>query len=347
MISPGFIPFVRQTILQMKTSKTKTNRRRKSKNVPKRTGQGQAAISECALHYAQAVNNPFEAFERGVASVCVPDQSLVPSLKLVCRSRGYFGTGAAGLGFVAVTVGPMGNDSTTVHSTPAGNTALSTSVLTDAAWGSGGVGGADDSSIGTIPWNQVGLGHATRQMRVVSFGLRARYIGTELNRGGQLFAYRNPSNSTIADQTFDGLLTTNEVKVYPNDREWVTITWTPVVPNDFTYSELVNANWQMMIGVNTDQNMGFEYEVIIYLEAVGTLIAGQTPTDSDVVGFGAGLQVAQRGHYSWLGRGPSWKEIVSQVARAISGASHLISHGARDVRTLYGAAALGTRMLTL
>jgi hypothetical protein len=329
-------------------AKANNKQRRRRRAQPRRTNnQPGLVISECAANYARALNNPFKAFEEDVQQVCVPDQSLVPSEKSSIITRGTGGTGAGQFGYVIAKVGPFGNDTLIAAASDTTNTATSTTPLNDPKWGFGGGGGPSVSVPGNCYWTEATIGDQ-RQMRIVACALRVRYIGSKLNEGGRVFAYRSSDNLSVYNDTPNQINNHNATKIYPLRGEWTTITWTPVLSADFLYQQSLKAADEFCMSLVLESavaDMPFEWELIHYIESCGSSVVGQTPTHSDAVGFAAAQTAGQIGRYSFMGQGPSLSEIIRQTASAIRGASHLISSQSGDLKTIAGGAIGAYRML--
>lgn len=328
----------------------KNNKRQRRRRAQPRRANSQPglAISECAADYARALNNPFKAFSQEVKQVCVPDQSLVPSEKSSLIIRGVGGTGTNKVGYVAAKVGPFGNNTPIAFMSDPGNTATTTVQYNDPTWGTGGTGGASVAVPGNCYWPESDIGDR-RQMRIVAAALRARYIGTKLNQGGRIYAYRTADNLSMVQSTPLTVYQHNATKSYPLRDDWVTVTWTPVLSADFLYQQSLKAVDELCLSLTLESaevDQPFEWELIYYIESCGSSVIGQTPTHSDAVGFAAAQTAGQTGRYSFFGEGPSLQEIIRQTANAIRSASHFIAGNRRDLGVIAGSAVGAARMLT-
>jgi len=137
------------------------------------------------------------------------------------------------------------------------------------------------------------------QYRVVCAGLRIRYTGTELNRGGIIHAIEEPAHASLNDFGI------NQVTAYESHfrcavtRDWCTLTYTPVntIEMDYTpdfYSQgteptyTTDLNHYMgFIVQGTNAAAPFEYEAIALLEVIGSQVRDLKPASADMAGLSA------------------------------------------------------------
>jgi len=135
--------------------------------------------------------------------------------------------------------------------------------------------------------------------RVVSCGIRVRWRGTELNRGGQLVCLQNPNH-----QPLTGFVTTNmdsfqqSVRLPIEDKKWTNVLFRPVDSEDLNFRKTfpdtvlcLDADSYYM-GIMIEAPSGgtggqFEFEVYANHEFTGYSIRGQTPSHVDPNGFSA------------------------------------------------------------
>jgi hypothetical protein len=316
------------------------NGRRGRKRAPKPRAQRGArqkpaasavVIPECTKKYAYALTNPIRAHLEGVAGVCVPDSSLVPSEKRSFIVRGTFHTGGSGSGYVGVNIPQaFGGDTPMVYMSTSGNTATAATTIDSGAYTSVFL------PIATVPWLQTSIGSA-REMRVVAVGIRARYLGTLLNRGGRFVTYRSPTNAPADGMSAASMTASPSSRIYPVGSEWVNVAWTPITSEDFEYGTqvpLFNQSKIVLYAESPVANQPYEWECVFFVESIGSSIAAPTRTDSDVVGFGAAQIIAQTDNYSFTGDGWSASTVVRGIANAIRGASSFVSSNSADLATI-------------
>lgn len=129
---------------------------------------------------------------------------------------------------------------------------------------------------GLFPWTST----AKRDCRLVACGLRVRYAGTELDRGGiTVPVHANAFGDSLRDTDVNTALQRPSTKSYPCERVWRGVALKPCSPSDYTYSlSAFNsndpANLRMGVVINAKAGTVFEYEIVRYFEAVPTCIAG-------------------------------------------------------------------------
>ena len=133
------------------------------------TAKQAVVLSRCAADYAMCLSNPFTG-----PLACVPVSPTVMSLKLRAWTKGEFKSGTAGVGYInADPYSAVASDLACVRHSDAAY-AGSTVALS-------GVAGTS-AHFSNSPYINASFtnGAAGAQYRVVSAGLRIRYIGTEL-----------------------------------------------------------------------------------------------------------------------------------------------------------------------
>jgi len=260
-------------------------------------------LSNCARNYLHALTNPFVQIN-GSDLPCIPDHIVLPSNKVQVTARGTFTVGTSGFGFVAadpyVGINNAGEFAGTTSSFPVlytGATYTFPYVDIDVSGDAPAVGvfGANTNS----PFNAAGP-LLTSQMRVVGCGLRVRYSGTELYRGGTLALYRSQDNaSPPTNPSLANLLQTPLSAMVPVTRGWHSVCYAPASLDDVSYrnfNSAYNANatgishYSLIIAVQgpavhtTQQTFDFEY--VAYYEQIGASLQ-LSPSHSDPVGVGA------------------------------------------------------------
>jgi len=244
-------------------------------------------LSECGALYAVAIGDAFSgAAKQG--QLCVPDSTVVPSVKRKMFARGTFSTGTTGVGgawfspYVPTSDGAQitGTSATSVCTTASTRQTATNTVVTSYR-----------STFTNADISADGL-----QWRLVAAGLRIRYRGTELNRGGTITVYRQPDNTT-ADTTTIAFIRIEPTSVLtPVKNQWVSVNWKPVKATDYTFSvSTTGSHCMALIVEGADLNpQTYEFEVIGHFETIGrSSDAIPTMSHSDPVAFGNVLEVAQ------------------------------------------------------
>lgn len=256
----------------------------------------QPRLSRCAQAYAKALTDPFGPTDE---APCIPDTITLPSYKFQTTVRGVFQIGTAGFGYVSYDPWLAVHNGATVAAPRTNAPVRFTQSAFSLAWFDPTiipVGTAVAASNSMITVSQMQSGTETREFRLVGAGLRIRYSGTELNRGGRCVVYRNRANVPIDGlPNISSVLRDNFYSASPVDREWKTVTYAPSRSEDITYERYVDPITVNTIGfpiflglVESTPGNTFEFECTSHFE----MIAGQvglpiTPSHADPTGFGA------------------------------------------------------------
>jgi len=282
-----------------------------------------AHLSECAKKFCAARTDPWSSMADGA---CIPDMIVLASQKLRFRSRGFFATGFGTVGWI--TLDPFAmlwNDGVPNPLAPFGGTGQPIVYTTgnsfapsDYEWAGSasayvpiGVAGSNSDSTFTSAFltNPGGAGSKIEPptFRLVGAGIRVRYTGAAINRGGRITAYRSPDNSEIdhvSGLTSSRLLQTKEAITDIVSSDWhhvcyvptqtVFVSYNPVVsvgssPSFGTGTPINNANHHCMllyIDAPSSVPLQFEFDVQAHFEVMGTQFV-TTPSHADPVGMAA------------------------------------------------------------
>ena len=274
-----------------RSQKQKQNNRNKNSNVGiARVRQRQFRLSSCAQYYLHALVNPFDV-ETGV---CIPDDYELPSKKIRTLDRGFFTSGTQGVGFVIIS--PKGATNSSVTDVYTDSNYAGTVLTSDLS-----VVGVHGTATGQFPYSSADMTGGDLAVRLVSCGLRVRYIGTELNRSGRFILCRLPNTGSPANsfnaETPDTLATNQTNKTAAVIKRWQGLFFVPMEAVDFEYLSQDNA-------IPTDGSFGTlaiawsggypgtqcEYEIVRHFEVIprnGKSIDNITKSDSDTVGLSA------------------------------------------------------------
>lgn len=310
---------------QVAPVKRRRNRRRQRVTSVMQSGHA------CEKEYYESLNNPWSG-----PSACLPIWPSRPSQRFRSFARGTISANEAGYTFLVVNPWAMSTSS----SGAANSTSLailtadiSTSTTnfdftagTDTAFPTGVYGVAHNS-----PFSVPTLGKL--QYRLVSAGIRVKYTGALLNRGGRFVTYRSPGDQNVAYSggtslgimSFSGLSTIREASWGAVGGDWFDVVYTPQErdsldyidatqilygdgnatksPITNLYSGFAQACMVVMINVSTDAGGGpFEFEVSANFEAVGGLATSLTPSDAPATSnpFKASRLVEEQANHSTL-----------------------------------------------
>jgi len=156
------------------------------------------------------------------------------------------------------------------------------------------VAGSNVPQYSNSPYVLANFGQNGLQGRVVSAGLRIRYIGTELNRGGEIVGLQHPSHSGLNGYTVPLMNAYKETARLPVIRPWTTLLYRPVETTDLNFNiGLAPAGQQFFMGfiINSATSVAspasYENEFFSNLELQGAAVQNKKPSHVDVVGHGA------------------------------------------------------------
>jgi hypothetical protein len=235
-------------------------------------------LSQCAISYARAQLDPFSAGLRENLP-CIPDDKETTSLKFSTLTRSNVYVGTLRYGYLVLNPTTKGSDNTMGYSTLA--TYAATTV--PSAVGST-VSGLFDTS---FPW----IGTALPAVRIVGCGVRIRYVGSELNRGGTVTKFCGVDNGVYTGATYNVLVSAPETKIEPVNRQWHTMAFRPKLgaSTDFVAAQQGVGNYAPMVfAVTGEPGNQFEVEVIRYFEATSSpliQVTGVGKSDCDLIGL--------------------------------------------------------------
>jgi len=260
-----------------KKSKTRSKKSKATAIVPR------VYLSPCATDYLAALTDPFNSRLRA-SLPCIPDTFDLPSQKFYTMNRGLFVIGTAGVGFIAVAPRVFDNNSRRFI--------ISSGTFTGTTMSFANTTMTPYYSNAQYPYASTSQPLA----RLVSCGLRVRYVGSELNRGGQCIpvSVGTPQDNLNQNEVAGTLLARNLVEAYPCDRKWHGCVWKPMTPDETAYtlaSEPADsgANWKMAAFVTGISGEAYEFQTISFFEATSTpaqKVIGESPSHSDAEGYG-------------------------------------------------------------
>lgn len=178
----------------------RTNRKRapKRRNAPKPKPSPQrslvartnAQLEACEEMYLRALSNPFDPLIRG--KVCYPSFPAKQSAKYVATALINVNIGTNGVGWLMVDPTPS-NSNNAIYYTDSSYSGTLASVLTTTI-GSGVVAATFNSPTTSSPFIESYAGH---QFRMIAAGMKFRYTGTNLNKGGSVFALNSPQQVSL------------------------------------------------------------------------------------------------------------------------------------------------------
>lgn len=239
----------------------------------------QVQVSEAAKLYLDAQLDPFTAEPCGI-----PEYPSVRTQKFRVFIRGTFNTGTTGVGFAQFAPRAcVANDVACMYS--------STSTYSSVATAISGAGVTIDYSNAPFVSGSFSASSTSLQWRVVSAGLRVRYAGTELNRGGKIIGFSQPDHITTNILDESTMLKDETARKYAVKRKWTTALWQVVHPQeaDFTSTAGVQAPHLAFLVVAADAatSVAYDFEAVAIVEYAGHLALGKTMTQPDIIGYTA------------------------------------------------------------
>jgi hypothetical protein len=302
-----------------------TNMKKSKQRNSIRSRQGSNVnLSDCAAAYAASMADPFE----GPEDACIPDFPALMTGRFRVWAKGTFSTatGAASLGQGFIVCDPR---TATVNDTPSlfvndpasitGNLISTTSIA-----------GTTVPFFSNSPYATATLGLTGIQSRVVSCGLRIRYVGTEFNRGGQIVGLHHPAHSNLLNFTIPVFDSYKESDRLPVTRDWTTLLYRPVDTNDLNFDpgfDPVASQFFMGFIIQSPDPTGaivspYEFEFFCNPELQGNIVQNKMPSHVDVVGHGAVNAVS---NMSETMHKPHQVPSSVMAQAAISASSHYIS----------------------
>jgi hypothetical protein len=221
---------------------------------------------ECAKHYFKALANPFDISNGGA---CVPMLPCLDSVKRYAFSRGTGKVQANGFGGISATPCVAG-DALCIKVTDGSGTGqkIGSTSTTDSTQNSGLSGSS--------------FANGLVQARIVSCGIRIRFRGKPLEANGTVYAFEEPAHLDTQSMTFQQLGDFGRVKNQKFGKDWIAITWQPVLPREYEYSSDGTFDTNVLplaILISADSpngTMPFDWEYFVHYEAIGSGIQGKT-----------------------------------------------------------------------
>lgn len=230
------------------------------------------------MDYAHNIFNPF--IRTGAR---IPHSPIVSSQMVTTFAKGVFNTNAAGLGFIQVAPmrgiasdGNLGNVTSNLYAGttfPAFGTAFTALLNTNSPYTLADFDVADDTCLSA---------------RVVSAGIRIRFVGTELNKGGRVYGLDSEGHFSLIGRDLTSVAEDQVSHEDPLNTNWAAIRRHTMYPSDFDYQKWDTGalQWRLpssAISIDNQLCMGFaiqsavatqpiEYEFYGHYEVFGYFI---------------------------------------------------------------------------
>jgi len=251
-------------------------------------GSAAGGLGSCSVDYARSLGNPFT----GPENACIPDYPALMTGRYRTWIKGTFATStngaAAGFGYiVADPFGAVFSDTPGLMTNAAAGTEVAISM-----------NGTAYTSNSTYTSAQL----PNIQYRIVSAGLRIRYTGSELVRGGQVVGLHQPAHVALLNYNIANMDAFKESERLPvTRREWTTLLYRPVDTVDLNFKNTAPAalpitaltdEWYMGFCIQAADTSGanpqaFEFEFFVNVEIQGAVVLNKMPSHVDTAGHGA------------------------------------------------------------
>jgi len=339
----------------MQNSAKGAKRQKKNKTTKKKTPKTKvvATRSERALplplpldtkHYGMVLADPF--IQAGLEKPPgVPTAPAFPSRKWRTAIRGSFATGTQGIGFVFID--PYHTVFSNVQCGAYSTSTFAANNFTSAGTGVAALFNIQQAYSSTTLSNGI-------VARLVAGGIRVRYTGTTLNRGGSVVGvYARDDFASLNSLTYTDVLTKYPfTSSQPVSEDWEGATWFPVQNADLdyydppqinSYSWVDYASLGVMVYSPSTTSLTFDFEMTMFWEFQGPEVISLSPSTSDFLGMSnviEGVAKIQPGpERGWLASfadatasaiesTSEWMYSHPRTVQVLSaGASHLLSGG--------------------
>jgi hypothetical protein len=196
-----------------------------------------------------------------------------------CFVKGITVIGSGDFGYVVVRPGSLAaSDQNSVFYTDSSfaGTAIATS-------GTGVLAAKSNSDYVNAQFGISGV-----QFRLVTVGVRIKYRGTELNRGGRVIALEEPDHQSLIGLNASALLAYRQatsLRPTGGDKWMELVSSGPKVPEELEYSAVFSGGQTnghyLVFAFEGQANMAFEFEVFANFELIGSAVRGKTPSHHD------------------------------------------------------------------
>jgi hypothetical protein len=238
-------------------------------------------LGDATLRYMAALYDPRGCFEE----TWIP-QGAVLSQKSKIFSRGQFSTGTTGVGFMMVG-GRTANDiafTTCTGSTSVGTTATLASAFTNLS-----TAARLNAPFATAQFTSTAGGV---QSRIVGMSLYAKYVGTELNKGGDMLLVEEPDHLDLLGYSYETAMGLDGAKRVKVSNDWQHVCRVPATDAelDFRAAEGLVGSGGRTFGIfvsSAGAPQPFDFEIFAHVEYSGTPARSPSVSFNDPIGFQA------------------------------------------------------------
>lgn len=261
------------------SSKDRALRQAQSSKAKAQNKSVSSSVMPCTQVYGASLIDPF----RKDLSPCVPYGVSLRSQKICVFAEGSFMTGTTGYGGITV-YGNLVSDYTCATVTKASYTTAGLPTY--------GENYTENASFVNSPFVSSDLqANSGVELRLCSLGVRVRYVGTELNRGGLRFALQHPEHLSVEGLNDTAISSFDFRQIDGQTRDWTAVVYTPLRQNDYNFTSVPTGNTSIFpfMGIlvqsaDASTPAPFEYQVVAHFEAIGSKARGKTISNSDPTG---------------------------------------------------------------
>ena len=306
-----------------------------------------AVLSPCATLYAKSLVDPWIDY-----APCLPSAQAFESRRLRVWSSGTVARGNTGsnTGFITYSPGlAIANDIPCVYVTD-GNYAGSTIDI-----GAAGVTGhTSNSDYASADLSAVGV-----QARLVSAGIRIKYTGTELERGGRFVGLEEPEHGNTLSMNIADLKSHSSYSMHttPSGDKYLQLVISgPKNPTETDFTPTLSGNlctnMNFFLAIIFDgggASFPLEYEVVSNFEVIGNKVQGKVMGHHDPIGAGAVQQALTQIAAKSMSMVQSG-QMNNKLARVWQGVKSILTNSITTILPkagVYGKLALGAGQLLL
>jgi len=239
---------------------------KQAKNIQNKN-DGPVSVDRCTSDYVSALVNPWDA-----EPACIPSMPSLPSETRKFIRRGTFTTGSADFGFIAMRP-VLAND--TMYPVLATRNTFGGTTLGDALI----TGVVGQQLVTPYAGSMFGTSNGAHDVkwRPVAYGIRVRYIGKAVDRGGRLITYRDQNNGDLLGLNFNELASRQGATSQPiTGNKWSTVCYSPADPEEMQFSHQIQPAHLTGYGLTIacvaprDTPLEMEFEVCMHVEIVGS-----------------------------------------------------------------------------
>jgi hypothetical protein len=284
---------------QKNSSQKKPKRQARAQNIVDTQFRNEYVLGMCASKYARSLADPFS----GPPDACMPVTPAVLSRKMRTFIRTQLVTSStSGDGFVSMQPFAANDGLTTAGNV--GTAAAYVSAATYVGGGGAGIPALNPATAGVVGINHNGdyatsaFSNVGVQCRLVSMGMRLRYAGTELNRGGRVVFLEDPEHGSLGGQALANLLSYEKAKEHRVAEDWLTLCATgPTIPAEYDYVNSPTfplgagnpAHYLVAYIRSAAVQQSFDVEFFWNWEFTGQNVRGKTQSEADDTGVGVVL----------------------------------------------------------